>query len=131
MLFWRLVRIGLACNREEAVRFVARKSIEITKLNELGMEGAIDAKIEQWWQELERESLLKKWDRLIEIVGVPKSLVDGQWTFTRGTLEGFDGVRHNAVHHAGDQLAAFDLEEFTGQLCRAMLGLIIQIAVAL
>jgi hypothetical protein len=43
-------------------------------------------------------------------------------------LEEFDDVRHNAVHHDGQAVKAFDLIAFTSQLWRAQLVWVVQVA---
>ena len=70
----------------------------------------------KWWDELERDTLPAKWDRLVELIGFPPKLNDSPWNFDKIMLEGFDDVRHNAVHHDAQAVRDFDFAEFANQL---------------
>jgi phage gp16-like protein len=118
---WRLVRFGLVANRNRALKFVANRQIAVNTLVRKGAQASIDDKIEHWWAKLERDTMLKKWDRLVALVGHPPKLHDVSWHFHRDMLSGFDDVRHNAVHHGGQAVRAFDFAGFAQQLWRAQL----------
>ena len=91
----------------------------------------IDRKIERWWNQLERETLKNKWQRLIGLVGNPKNLTKGKWHFDEDMLLCFDKVRHNAVHHDWEAVKAFEFTVFADQLRRAQLVWSTEIAIRL
>jgi hypothetical protein len=130
-LFHRIVRFGLIANRAEALRWIAERKVSVQLLATREAESLIDDHLEKWWNELERESLLDKWDRLVALVGYPSNLSIGTWHFDRRTLEGFDDARHNAVHHDGQFIKNFDLASFANQLGRAQLAWVVHIGVQL
>lgn len=127
-LFWRLVRFGLVANREQALRWVGSRTISVDTLMSQGVDAVVDAHIEKWWEALERESLLDKWDRLVGLAGFPARLSSPPWHFDRSMLGAFDYVRHNAVHHDALAVKAFDLAEFAKQLERAQLIWLVHMA---
>jgi hypothetical protein len=57
-----------------------------------------------------------------------QTLSSPPWHFDRNMLVEFVDVRHNAVHHDGQAVMAFDLIAFTSQLWRAQLVWVVQVA---
>lgn len=88
----------------------------------------VDQHLEKWWNDLERESLLVKWDKLVALLEYPSNLTAGEWHFDRDMLVKFDDVRINAVHHDGRELVRFDLDSFAPQLLRALMSWFCQVA---
>jgi hypothetical protein len=128
---WRLVRFGLVVNREQMLKWIAKRNVTVETLTTQGVDTPVDAHIERWWEELERDTLVNKWDRLVGLVGFPTKLSDPPWRFDRKMLADFDDVRHNAVHHDAQAVKAFDFGEFAGQLWRAQLVWVVQVALRL
>lgn len=62
--FWRLIRFGLVANYAQALRWVGNRKIAVEMLASKGTDACIDYHIEKWWDELERDTLPAKWDRL-------------------------------------------------------------------
>jgi len=121
-VLWRLVRLGLVLNRETASRNVSGRKCNLGELAEHDKDALIDREIEKWWEQLERESMVKKWNTLAELVGFPDNFNSPpQWYFDRNMLEDFDNVRINAVHHDGRDVAEFDFPTFSEQLTRALM----------
>jgi len=116
---YRLVRFGIAANRAKAMEWIAKRAVTIGEIAEKGVDGVIDDALEKWWKELERRSLLEKWDRLIRLFGYPSKLVENHWRFDREMLSELDDVRQNVVHQDGQKVKAFDLERFADQAQRA------------
>jgi hypothetical protein len=77
---------------------------------------------------LDRDTIVNKWNRLIGLVGFPARLISPPWHFDHQMLQGFDDVRHNAVHHEARAVKAFDLNAFAEQLWRAQWVLVAAIA---
>ena len=125
---WRLVRFGLVGNREQVLKWIGKRNITIETLMTQGVDAPIDAHIERWWNELERDTLAAKWDRLVGMVGFPTKLSSPPWHFDRKMLVDFDEVRHNAVHHDAQVVKIFDFAEFANQLWRAQLVWLVQVA---
>lgn len=125
---WRLVRFGLVGNREQVLKWIGKRNITVETLMTQGVDAPIDAHIEKWWDELERDTLATKWDRLVRVVGFPTKLSSPPWHFDRKMLVDFDDVRHNAVHHDAQAIKAFDFAEFSNQLWRAQLVWVVQVA---
>jgi hypothetical protein len=125
---WRLVRFGLAANRSQAIAWIAGSRVSVEELANQDKEVVIDNEIEKWWRGLERESLVKKWDKLIGLVGFPEHLNDAGWRFDREMLIHFDEVRNNAVHHDGRDVKNYDLDSFTPQLWRVQLVWVLHLA---
>jgi hypothetical protein len=128
---WRLVRFGLVGNREQALRWIARRSVPVESLIKEGVDAAVDAHLEKWWEELERDTLAAKWDRLTGLIGFPAKLNSPPWRFDRNMMVEFDDVRHNAVHNDAQAVKDFDLAEFAKQLWRAQLVWLVEIALIL
>ncbi len=128
---WRLVRFGLVGNRESALTLVAKKTVAVELLMNQGIDASVDAHLEKWWEELERDTLARKWDRLVGLVGFPATLNSPPWHFDQNMLVAFDDVRHNAVHHDAEAVKTFDLVAFANQLSRAQLIWLVQIATLL
>jgi hypothetical protein len=121
-LLWRLVRLGLVLNREKALERVIERKCSIRQVARQDRDELIDREIEKWWEELERESIMKKWDSLANLVGFPESFNSPpKWHFDREMLKTFDDVRQNAVHFDGRDVAAFDIPTFADQLSRALM----------
>jgi hypothetical protein len=118
-LIWRLLRFGIVANRTQLVDRIAERKVTVQMLVEQDRETLIDGQLEKWWETLERDSLMKKWDCLVDLFGTPSKLRDGTWHFDRKMLARFDEVRHNAVHHDGQAVRNFDFNEFSSQLLRA------------
>lgn len=125
---WRLVRFGLVKNREKVLEWIGKRNITVETLMTQGVEAPIDAHIERWWAELERNTLKAKWDGLVGLVGFPTKLSSPPWHFDQEMLADFDDVRHNAVHHDAQAVKAFDFAEFANQLWRAQLVWLFQVA---
>lgn len=125
---WRLVRFGLVGNREQVVKWIGKRNITVETLMTQGVDAPVDAHIEKWWDELERDTLAAKWDRLVRLVGFPTKLSSSPWHFDRAMLVGFDAVRHNAVHHDAQAVKAFEFAEFANQLRRAQFVWLVQVA---
>ncbi|MCI0702236.1 MAG: hypothetical protein L0241_14225 [Planctomycetia bacterium] len=125
---WRIVRFGLVANRTKAVEWVADRKVSVKSLQEQPPEVLTDNHLEQWWEDLEREGFVKKWDRLIGLVSYPAKLTTGTWHFDRDMLAHFDQLRHSAVHHDGQAVRKFDFSEFAKQLERAQLIWTVHIA---
>lgn len=125
---WRLVRFGLVGNREQVLKWIAKRNITVETLTTHGLDAPVDGHIEKWWEELERDTLAAKWDRLVGLVGFPTKLSSPPWHFDRTMLVGFDDVRHNAVHHDAQAVKVFDFAEFANQLSRAQLVWLVQVA---
>lgn len=128
---WRLIRFAMVGNRSRAIERVAKKAITVQQLTEANADTLIDDAIEKSWREANDVPLPKKWDILISLMGYPQLLSRGKWHFDRKTIEEFDEVRHNCVHHEGSLLKAFDLDAFEAQLDRAHWGLIAAVAMLL
>ena len=118
---WRMVRFGLVSNRAKGLTWIADRKISVKALEKQTPELAIDEQLEKWWDELNRDTLVRKWDCLVGLVGFPPKLDDGRWHFDREMLGRFDEVRHNAVHHDAQEVKAFGFIEFARQLLRAQL----------
>jgi hypothetical protein len=128
---WRLVRFGLVVNREQVLKWIAKRHVTVETLTTQGVDAPVDAHIEKWWEELERDTLVNKWDRLAGLVAFPTRLSNPPWHFDRKMLADFDDVRHNAVHHDAQAVKAFDFAEFANQLWRAQLVWLFQVALML
>lgn len=116
----RLVRFGCVLNRDRALEFVAQKPVRIATLQDNGMDACVDQVIEEWWSKLERDTLLKKWDRLCDLVDFPSEMMfRDPWRFDRDQLSRFDDVRHSAVHGTAEAVMGFDFSEFASQVGRA------------
>lgn len=125
---WRLVRFGLVGNREQALKWIGKRSIVVEALIKDGVDVSVDAHLEKWWEELERDTMVAKWDRLTGLVGFPAKLSNPPWHFDRVMVERFDDVRHNAVHHDAQAIKTFDLVAFANQLWRAQWVWLVQVA---
>jgi len=128
---WRLVRFGLVVNREQVLKWIEGRKVTVQKLAGQEIDILIDEHIEKWWDELERDSLMKKWERLVGLFGLPDKLRDESWHFDRDMLSRFDDVRHNAVHHDGKLVREFDFTEFAKQLWRAQLVWLVHVGLRL
>ncbi len=124
---WRLVRFGLIANRSMALNLISDRKISVKRLEEVGHELAVDEHFEKWWNELERDTITRKWDSLVRLFGYPSKLHDGRWNFDREALSRFDDARHNAVHRDGGALKEFELTEFAEQLSRGNLAWLVHI----
>ena len=78
---WRLVRFGLVGNREQALKWIGKRSIVVEALIRDGVDVSVDAHLEKWWEELERDTMVAKWDRLTGLVGFPAKLSNPPWHF--------------------------------------------------
>ena len=126
---WRLIRFGVVANRSKVVAQMSDRKVTVKMVAELDTEALIDEQIEKWWEQSERDSLPQKWDSLIALVGFPNELVSHpNWYFDKKMFSDFDEVRHDAVHHGGHSVKAFDLAAFATQLSRAQLIWFVQIA---
>jgi hypothetical protein len=125
---WRLVRFGLVGNREQALKWIGKRNVTVEILINEGVDVPVDAHLEKWWEELERDTLAVKWDRLSGLVGFPAKLSSPPWHFDRDMLVKFDDVRHNAVHHDAQAVKNFDLVGFANQLWRAQWVWVVQTA---
>ena len=125
---WRLVRFGLVAKREQVVKRIGKRKITVETLIAQGVDASIDALIEKSWDELERDTLAAKWDRLVGLFGFPTDLSSSPWRFDRKMLVDFDKVRHNAVHDDGQAVKAFDFAEFAKQLWCAQFVWVFQVA---
>jgi hypothetical protein len=128
---WRLVRFGLVADRIRVLGWIADRKVTINMLASQGRDELINAQIEKWWDELERDTMAKKWDRLVALVGFPGGLTHAPWHFDRDMLLRFDDVRHDAVHHNAGKVRTFDFFEFARQLFRAQHVWLVHIAVRL
>ena len=118
---WRLLRFGIVANRQQVLTRIANRNVTVQVLTQQSGEAVIDEQIEKWWSSMERDTLLKKWDCLVGMFGLPSNLQHESWHFDREMLSRFDEVRHNAVHHGGEAVRRFDFTEFSRQLWRAQL----------
>jgi hypothetical protein len=125
---WRLIRFGFVAKRPEVQRRIENRKVAIKVVADKEAEVVIDEQIEKWWNELERQSLIEKWDCLVDLVGFPKELCEAEWHFDKKMLSGFDTVRHTAVHHDAQAVRDFDFSEFARQLSRAQMVWFIHIA---
>jgi hypothetical protein len=125
---YRLLRFGLVANRTKALEWIAKRQVTISEIVENDAETLIDDRLEKWWSELERASIVEKFDKLIALMGYPVKLQDKAWCFDRDMLSRFDEIRHNAVHHDGHGVQPFDLDEFAKQLQRALLVCVVHVA---
>lgn len=125
---FRLVRFGLVANRPYALRWIADRKVEIGEIVNRNVEELVDDRLEKWWDHLERDSLLAKWDKLVALVGHPSELTDGAWRFDRDMLSQFDDVRHHAVHHDSQCVQAFDFDQFANQLWRSQFVWAVRVA---
>lgn len=126
---WRLIRFGMVANRTKVLAQISDRRITVKMLSEQDSETLIDEQLEKWWVQLERDSMLLKWDSLVALVGFPSELVSHpSWHFDKKMLSDFDEVRHDAVHHGGQSVKAFDLTAFATQLSRAQLIWFSQVA---
>lgn len=125
---WRLIRFGLVGNREQAMKWIAKRNVTVEALATQGVDTVVDSQIEKWWDELERNTLAVKWDRLTGLVGRPAKLSNPPWHFDRSMVMKFDDVRHNAVHHDAQAVKAFDFGEFANELWRAQWVWLVQVA---
>jgi hypothetical protein len=125
---WRLVRFGIVGNRSKALTWIAERKVTLAMLAERAPEVLMDEHLDNWWVDLERQSLTKKWDSLAPLAGFPENFITGGWHFDREMLNKFDEVRHDAVHHDGQAVKAFDFAEFANQLNRAQMVWLIQVA---
>ena len=116
--FWRLIRLAMVRKRTAAVEQIAGRKISIRELTTEDRETLIDGQLEKWWENLDRASLLEKWDTLISLVGSPAKLRDGKWHFDRDMLAEFDMTRHECVHQTGITLKSYDFDEFAKPLER-------------
>jgi hypothetical protein len=116
---YRLVRFGVIANRAQAEKWIAEKTVTVCRIVSCNIEALVDDHLEKWYGDLERDSLLKKWDKLVALAGYPPELSDEYWHFDRDMLLEFDEVRHNAVHHDGQGVKKFMLDEFLTLLWRA------------
>lgn len=124
-----MCRLGLVLNRKQGLAWCKQKRVTLQDFQALGGQGSEDALLEQWTKDLERDSILDKWDRLVALVGYPKNLTfENKWHFDREMLARFDTARHDAVHHEGKSLEGFDLQAFEAQLSRAVLVITAHIA---
>lgn len=121
VFFFRTIRFGLAYDREQAMDLVSDRKVSLSSLHGRDPDEVADEAIENWWWGFERESLIKKWERTVKLLGYPSKLSDESWHFDLDMLKAFDAIRHSAVHHEGGGLLEFDLVEFSNQLRRAML----------
>jgi hypothetical protein len=128
---WRLVRFGLVGNRERALKSIGRKSVTVETLVKEDINTSLDALLEKSWEELERDTMATKWDRLAALVDFPARLNSPPWHFDRKMVEQFDDVRHNAVHHDALAVKTFDLVSFANQLWRAQWIWLAQVAILL
>ena len=128
---WRLVRFGLFVNRPQVLEWIRNRKLTVQELVKDQAEILLDEKIECWWNQLERDTLKEKWQRLIALVGYPQELCDGKWHFDKERLLCFDKVRHNAVHRDWQAVRAFDFTVFATQLQRAQLVWLTKIAIRL
>jgi hypothetical protein len=128
--FWRLVRLAMVAQRSKAVECIEQRKLLLRELT-CDKDSLIDDHLERWWWELERKSILDKWDALVRLVGSPEKLREGSWYFDREMLEEFDKVRHDCVHHTGSGLKTFDLQQFAGQLLGAQLEWMVTLAMSL
>lgn len=128
---WRLVRFGLFANRSQVLEWIGNRKLTVQELVKDEAEILLDGKIECWWNQLERDTLKEKWQRLIGLVGYPQDLTDGKWHFDEKMLLCFDEVRHNAVHRDWQAVKAFDFTMFATQLQRAQLVWLEEIATRL
>lgn len=127
LYLWRLVRFGLLFNRVGAISRIEERKVAVRELASKTADDIIDESLEKWWRDLERESVLKKWDALTSLFEYPSKLSDGTWSFDRPKLEEFDTLRHNAVHDDGEPLRDFDVMEFLSQASRAAMVWLIQV----
>ncbi len=128
---WRLIRFGLVGNRQQAMKWIARRNVTVEALETQGVDAMVDFHIEKWWDETERDTLAAKWDRLTGLVGHPAKLNDPPWHFDRSMIVEFDDVRHNAVHHDAQAVKAFDFGKFANELWRAQWVWLFQVALLL
>jgi hypothetical protein len=125
---WRLVRFGVVGNRARAIQWILQRNVTMENLINLGVDASVDAHLEKWWEQLERDTMVEKWDRLIGLVGFPPRLSSPPWHFDRKMLQEFDDVRHNAVHHDAQAVKAFDITTFANQLWRAQFVWLVAVA---
>ena len=128
---WRLVRLGLVANRSEAIKWIAKRKVQVEDFADVESDIVVDQQLENWWEELERASMLKKWDKLVGLVGYPEKLADQNWHFDRDMLANFDEIRHNAVHNDARTIKEFDFVEYAKQSWRAQLVWLAQVAMQL
>jgi hypothetical protein len=128
---WRLVRFGLVGNRAQALKSIRKRNVTVETLINEGVDASVDAHLEKWWEELERDTMVAKWDRLTGLVGFPAKLSSPPWHFDREMLKEFDEVRHNAVHHDAQAVRTFNFLAFAEQLWRAQWVWLVQVATLL
>lgn len=83
---WRLVRFGLVANRSQALKWIAKRKVEVEVFAGTESDVVVDHLLDKWWEELERDPLPKKWDRLVSLVGYPIELADHKWHFDKDML---------------------------------------------
>ncbi len=118
---WRLLRFGIVANRPQVLKWIADRKVKVEMLSIQGSESLIDDQLEKWWETIERNSLIRKWDSLIGLFGLPSDLQHESWHFDKEMVARFDEVRHNAVHHDGEAVKGFDFTGFLHQVSRAQL----------
>ncbi len=128
---WRFVRFAMVSQRDKAIKRVNNRQVTIQDLSALDREQLVDRHLEKWWGDLERDTILKKWDSLVDLLGNPEELRGNQWHFDREMLDEFDKVRHDCVHHSGSRLESFDLDRFASQLERSQWVWSLKVAMAL
>jgi len=128
LFFWRILRIGLAGKRDYAAELVGDRKVRVIDVREHGVEAAMDVKIDEWWEDIERKSLPQKWDAAVRMFGHPPNLIEKTWYFDKKVLCEFDELRHGVVHSSGEDLLKYSVREFSGQLSRAIMAWLVQVA---
>jgi hypothetical protein len=125
---WRLIRFAIIGNRSKAIEQIEKKTLTVEQLASSNPEQLVDAILEKSWVEVDNLPMLKRWDKLVDLIGSPAKLRDVNWHFDKEMLVNFDEVRHNCVHHEGSLLREFDLAHFESQLDRSTTVWMIEIA---
>ena len=94
-------------------QFIERKKIEIGETKDSTYEEIFRQKLEQYLlKEFEKQSLLKKIDRLFELCQPPAHFKPIRtYTWHRKRVEDFDNLRHDIVHGTGPLFTVPNIDE--------------------
>jgi len=83
-------------------RYVSKKKVAIDEIKEDSYQSILNAKILQYVNSLERESLLTKIDHIFQVCKPIEGFTPIEnYKFDRDRVEGLDRLRHDVVHGAG------------------------------
>ncbi len=92
---------ALACPADWEV-FIKHKQFSLDEFKEHTYDDLLFEKLTYYLQNFEKESMLKKIDRLFQICKPPKDYSPiTDYSFDRVRLENLDSIRHEAVHGSG------------------------------